>query len=81
MKTLILKKTASHYGEAHWPDNDFVVLDRDKVVGRIMLHPQAPKGQSWFWTITQGLAPSTYNRGYAATRLQAMTDFKSRWLN
>jgi hypothetical protein len=81
MKTLILKKTASHYGEPHWPDNDFVVLDAGKVVGRIMLHPQAPKQQPWFWTITQGLPPSTSNRGYAATRLQAMTDFKARWLN
>jgi hypothetical protein len=81
MKTLILKKTRAHYGEAHWPDNDYVVLDANKVVGRIMLHPQAPKEQPWFWSITQGLTPSTQNRGYAATRLQAMTDFKSRWLN
>ena len=24
MKTLILKKTASHRGQPHWPDNDFV---------------------------------------------------------
>jgi hypothetical protein len=80
MKTLILKKTGAHYGQP-WGDNDFVVLDAGKVVGRIMLHPQAPKRRSWFWTITQGVPASVYNRGYAATRLQAMTDFKSRWLN
>jgi hypothetical protein len=80
MKTLILKKAGAHYGQP-WGNNDFVVLDAGKVVGRIMLHPQALKGRSWFWTITQGLTPSVYNRGYAATRLQAMTDFKSRWLN
>jgi hypothetical protein len=81
MKTLILKKTRQHYGESHWPENDFVVLDGDQVIGRIMRHPQAPKEHPWFWTITVGLAPSAHNRGYAATRLQAMTDFKSRWLN
>jgi hypothetical protein len=82
MKTLILKKTASHYGEAHWPENDFVVLNGDQVIGRIMRHPQAPKEQPWFWTITAREKPSSvHNRGYAATRLQAMTDFKARWLN
>jgi hypothetical protein len=41
MKPLILKKTASHYG-GDWSDDDYVVLDNDKVIGRIMLHPQAP---------------------------------------
>jgi hypothetical protein len=81
MKTLILKKTSRHYGEPHWPDNDFVVLDGSRVVGRIMRHPQAAKERPWFWTITQGLPSRTYNRGYAATRLQAMVDFKARWLN
>ena len=28
-----------------------MLLDRE-VGGRIMLHPQAPKEQPWFWTIT-----------------------------
>ena len=79
MKTLILKKTRQHYGESHWPENDFVVLDGDQVIGRIMRHPQAPKEQPWFWSITAREQPSSvYNHGYAATRLQAMMDFKSR---
>ena len=50
-KTLILKKTRQHYGDPHWPENDFVVLEGDQVIGRIMRHPQAPKEQPWFWTI------------------------------
>jgi hypothetical protein len=28
------------------------VIRAHKVVGRIMLHPQAPKDLPWFWTIT-----------------------------
>ena len=80
MKTLILKKTGKHYGQP-WSDNDYVVLDAGQVVGRIMLRPQAPEGHRWFWTITESLAPSVYNRGYAVTRLQAMVEFKARLLN
>jgi hypothetical protein len=65
-----------------WSDDDYYVRDRaHKVVGRIMLHPQAPKDQPWFWTITaREIPPSVYNRGYSATRAQAMADFKARWL-
>ena len=57
MNSLILKTTASHYGGTDWGDNDFVVLNDGQVIGRIMLHPQAPKRQPWFWTITAKEAP------------------------
>ena len=51
------------------------------VVGRIMRHPQAPEDQPWFWTITAPeQPPSVYNRGYAASREQAMRYFKARYL-
>jgi hypothetical protein len=79
-RTLILKKTGSHYGQP-WGDNDYVVLDSGQVVGRIMFRPQAPEGRSWFWTITARSLNSIDGRGYATTRLQAMVDFKARWLN
>jgi hypothetical protein len=79
MNSLILA-TGSHYGR-EWSGDDFVVLRDGEVVGRIMLHPQAPKEQRWFWTITSlEMPPSVYNRGYAATCEQAMADFKARWV-
>jgi hypothetical protein len=45
-----------------------------------MRHPQAPKAEPWFWTIVQGIKPALDSRGYAATREQAMRDFKTRWI-
>jgi hypothetical protein len=66
-----------------WSDDDYIVRDRARnvVVGRIMLHPQAPKDQPWFWTITaREVPPSVHNRGYSATREQAMADFKARYM-
>jgi hypothetical protein len=55
------------------------VLKAGQSIGRIMRHPQAPSGQLWFWTITAlEQPPSVYNRGYCATREEAMMDFKAR---
>jgi hypothetical protein len=77
MKNLYLKPT-------HLPGNpadDYEVFDANRrPIGRIMLHPQAPKDQPWFWTITAREAkPSVYNKGYAISRDQAMADFKAAW--
>jgi hypothetical protein len=83
MKPLIPKPTGSYYGRP-WLDikNGYVVLDAGQVVGRTMLHLQAPGGHPWFWTITvRAFPPSIHNRGYSATREQAMASFKSRWLS
>jgi hypothetical protein len=35
------------------------VRDGDKVVGRIILNPQAPKEEPWFWTIIARGMPSS----------------------
>jgi hypothetical protein len=54
------------------------VFEGDQHIGRIMLHPQASEGEPWFWTITARV-PQQYphDRGYAASREQAMADFKA----
>src|SRR5512143_95806 len=68
-------------GAGHWDKDDYNVRLGDgsgPVVGRIMRHPQAPEGQPWFWTVTaREQPPSVYNRGYAASREQAMRYFKA----
>jgi hypothetical protein len=77
----VLIKASKSFGGV-WSDDDYIVRDRARnVVGRIMLHPQAPQGQPWFWTITaREQPPSVYNRGYAASREQAMRYFKARYV-
>ena len=51
------------------------------VAGRIMRHPQAPVAQPWLWMITApNQPPSVYNRGYAASREQAMRYFKAKYV-
>jgi hypothetical protein len=61
------------------PADDYEVFDASRRIGRIMLHPVAPQGNPWFWTITVRFPQSTADRGYATTREEAMADFKAAW--
>jgi hypothetical protein len=82
LNQFVLIKARKSRGGDWWSPDDYDVRDsHGKVVGRIMHHPQAPKDQPWFWTITaREIPPSIHNRGHSATREQAMADFKARWL-
>lgn len=78
MASLTLTHTLKYFGFGD--ENDYVVLDGGRVIGRIVLSPQAPPEQPWFWTITAiEMKASVDNRGYSASREEAMAAFKTRW--
>jgi hypothetical protein len=83
LNQFVLVSARKSRGGEWWSPDDYDVRDsHGKVVGRIMRHPQAPKDQPWFWTITaRKIPPSVHNRGYSQGREQAMADFKKQWLN
>ncbi len=76
---LILKRASKHRPGGPWDKDDYDVFAGEQHIGRIMLHPQEPAGRPWFWTITGRLPQSPQDRGYAASREQAMADFKAGW--
>jgi hypothetical protein len=68
-------------GADHWDKYDYDVRLGDakgKVVGRIFNSPHAPKDCPWFWTITE-LPRRPVDRGYVASRVEAMAEFKRYW--
>jgi hypothetical protein len=77
---LILVRASKSRPKSQCSDDDYAVWDWNaKVIGRIFRAPVAPPGRSWFWTITVRLPQCPTVRGYAATREEAMEEFKRAW--
>jgi hypothetical protein len=60
MTNLLLSPTRKYFRIGD--ENDYVVLDGGRVIGRIMLPPHAPDGRSWFWMITAPDIPTSLKR-------------------
>jgi hypothetical protein len=64
-----------------YSEDSFALFEADRCVGHVLRASRAPQGKPWFWTIfTRGVSDKP-DRGYAATREQAIDDAKRRcWL-
>jgi hypothetical protein len=61
--------------------DSFAVFDGHDCVGHVMRTPKSPPGKPWFWTIfVSDWHSGTLDRGYAATREQAMSDLETLWV-
>jgi hypothetical protein len=69
---LTLKRASKSRPSGEWSDDDYDVFDAERHIGRIMWTHAASKETPWFWTITARVPQSAYDRGYAASREQAM---------
>jgi hypothetical protein len=56
------------------------MFEGDRCVGHILRTVQAPEGKPWFWTIFTHDRSVTLDRGYAATRGQAVADLTAQWV-
>jgi hypothetical protein len=77
--TMALVRKPTDLGHGKLKD-DFEILDEDRrSIGRITLHPHAPPGRPWLWTITSRAPQQPHDRGYAESREQAMANFEMAW--
>jgi hypothetical protein len=79
---LVLVRASKSRGGGDWSDDDYDVRlgnTKGQVIGRIFFAPQSPPDRPWFWTITARFPQQPTERGYAATREQAMTAFRRAW--
>jgi hypothetical protein len=79
LSLLILKRASKSRPSGTWSDDDYGVFDGDRHIGRIVWTHAASRETPWFWTITARLPQFPHDRGYAATREDAMAEFKSAW--
>jgi hypothetical protein len=82
MTDLVLVSARESRGGGEWSYDDYDVRLGDangQVVGKIFKAIMAPDGLNWLWTITERTPRKLTDRGYAATREQAMEAFKRAW--
>jgi hypothetical protein len=81
-RELVLVPAKESRGAGHWSHDDYDVRLSEAsgpVVGKIFKAVMGPAGLDWLWTITERAPRALTNRGYAATREEAMEAFKRAW--
>jgi len=80
LRTMITLLHATKSDGGQWSDDDYVVFDGAQCIGHIMRTHQAPQRKPWFWTIFARKPQAMHDRGYAATREQAMAEVEASWI-
>jgi hypothetical protein len=60
---------------------DWIAIDGDFVVGRIMLYEHGPSQGLWSWSITGIILPAGTGGGTAATAKEAARALRDAWRN
>ena len=76
---LVLKRAAASRLSGEWSEDDYDVLCKGAVVGRITKAAAAPVGTPWLWTLLYGYHGDRTLYGYEATREAAMAAFAKSW--
>jgi hypothetical protein len=77
---LVLKTASKSRSSGTWDADDSDVFADHCCIGRIMWTHAASRETPWFWTITARVPNYPHDRGYAATREDAMATFKAAWI-
>lgn len=81
IQKFILVHAANGDSGAKRPNDDYDIWDnKGEIIGRVFRAANAPKNQPWFWIATVQAPHLPTERGYAATREDAMAAFKRAWL-